>query len=152
MKRNKRAVIFLVSIFGVMTSNHLLPRPRTCPYCWEQFKSSRTTIILAVEKADDTTYLISLKNLRAELEKARIGDRLTVELKLGETGVIKIGTFSPLVLTEGITIKEKYEAMAKVPFKLPQELKVIPTSGQLVVKDFSGKFTSSKLVKIEIAR
>ena len=70
-------------------------------------------------------------------------------MKLGKADVIKIGFFSPRVITEGTTIQEKYEAMAKVSFKLPEGLKEIPASGQLVVKDASGEFTSSKLVKID---
>ena len=151
MKRDKLVAIFLVLIFGFMTSTLHARPPKDCPSCWQEFKSSGTTIILTVEKTGDTTHLISLKNLRTELEKAKIGDRLIVELKLGKADVIKIGSFSPRVLREGETIKEKYETMAEVSFKLPEELKVMPTSGLLVVKDVRGKFTSSKLVEIEIA-
>ena len=150
MKRDKLGVVLLVFIFSFVTSYLLFPCPKDCVACWNKFKSSTTTIILAVEKADDNTHLISLKNLRAELEKARIGDNLIVELKLGEAEIIKMGTFSPKVITSETKILEKYQAMAKVSFKLPDELKGIPTSAQLIVRDVSGKFKSTKSVQIEI--
>jgi hypothetical protein len=150
MKRDKLVVILLVFIFGFMTSNHLHPRPRECPMCWQIFKNSTTTIILPVEKADDNTHLISLKNLRTELEKARIGDKLIVELKLGNGNIIRLGNHTPKVLTKGTSLLEKYNSMGKVSFLPPKGLKLIPTSGQLIIRDVSGRFKASKLVQLEL--
>ena len=109
------------------------------------------TIIFPVEKADRNTYIISLKNLRTELEKARIGDRLTIELKLGNAKVIKMGSFSPLVLRSKEKILEKYNSMGNVSCQLPNGMKLMPASAQLIVKDVSGRFITSKIVQLKVA-
>jgi hypothetical protein len=118
--------------------------------CWQKFKNSTTTIILSVEKADNNTHLISLKNLRTEIEKARIGDKLIVELQLGNGNIIRLGTHTPKILTKGTTLLEKYNSMGKVSFRPPKGFKLMPTLAQLIVRDVSGKFKSSKLVQLKV--
>ena len=94
--------------------------------------------------------MISLINLRTEIEKARIGDKLIVELKLGNRNIIKLGTHTPKVLTKGTTLLEKYNSMGKVSCNLPRGIKLMPTSAQLIVRDVTGRFKSTKLVQLEV--
>jgi len=148
MRRNKLMVILFLFCFAV--TYFLYPCPRGCPECWQKFKNSPATIILHVEKADDNTYLISLKNLKKELEKARIGDKLIVELKLGNGKPINIGSFTPQIVTRSTQILEKYRSMGKVSYRPPKGLKLIPSSAQLIVRDVTGRFKSTKLVQLEL--
>jgi hypothetical protein len=94
--------------------------------------------------------VISLKNLKTEIEKARIGDKLIVELKLGNGKPINIGSFTPQIVTRSTQILEKYNSMGKVSCLLPKDLKMMPTSAQLIVRDVTGKFKSSKLVQLKV--
>jgi len=94
--------------------------------------------------------MISLKNLKAEIEKARIGDKLIVELKLGNRNIIKLGTHTPKILTKGTTLLEKYNSMGKISCQQPKGMKLMPTTGILIVRDVTGKFKSSKLIQLEI--
>jgi len=80
MKRNMVIGILFLFVFSAVTAHLLHPYPpKECPSCWQQFKSSKTTIILPVEKTDDNTHLISLKNLKAELEKQMLFDSVDME-------------------------------------------------------------------------
>jgi len=85
-----------------------------------------------------------------EIEKARIGDKLIVELQLGNEKAIKVGTFSPQVIRTETKILEKYNSMGKVSYRLPLGMKLMPTSALLIIKDITGKFTSSKLVQFKV--
>jgi len=149
MKRNKLVAIFFVFIFCFAVTYFLYPCPNGCPACWLKFNKSTTSIILPVEKGDNNSYMISLKNLRTELEKARIGDRLIVELKLGNTKVINMGTHTPRVTRSGQTKQEKYNSMSKIPCLLPEGMRLMPTSAQLIVRDVTGRFKSTKLVQLK---
>jgi hypothetical protein len=91
--------------------------------------------------------MISLKNLRTEIEKARIGDKLIVEFQLGNGNIIRLGTHTPKILTRGTTLLEKYNSMGKVSCLLPQGMKLMPSTGKLIIKDISGKFKSTKTVQ-----
>ena len=148
MRRNKLMVVIFLFCFAVTYS--LYPCPKECPTCWLKFKNSLTSIILPLKKTNTGTYMISLKNLRAELEKARIGDKLIVELKLGNRKIIKLGIHTPKILAKGTTVLEKYNSMGKVSCNLPRGIKLIPTSAQLIVRDVTGRFKTSKLVQLEI--
>jgi len=149
MKRDKLVAIFFVFIFCFATFSHLSSCPNGCPHCWQKFNKSLATIILPVEKADRNTYMISLENLKAEIEKARIGDKLIVELKLGNGKPINIGSFTPQIVTRSTQILEKYNSMGKVSCLLPKDLKMMPATGRLIIRDVSGKFKSSKLVQLK---
>ena len=146
----KYATILFLIVFFVASSYLVYPCPKNCPHCWLKFKNSPTNINLTMKKTSTGTYMISLGNLKTEIEKARIGDKLIVELKLGNRKIIKLGSFSPRIISRGTTLLEKYNSMGNVSYQLPKGMKLIPTSAQLIVRDASGKFKSTKLVQLRI--
>ena len=87
--------------------------------------------------------------LRSELEKASIGDILFLELILDKGSVVKLGTYTPVILRREKVILEQYRGMGKVSFSLPDGMKQIPATGVLVIKTSKGKIESIKTVQLD---
>ena len=82
------------------------------------------------------------------MEKARIWDILSLELIVGKDSVVKLGTYTPVILRREKTILEQYRSMGKVSFSLPDGMKQIPATGVLVIKTSKGKIKSIKTIQL----
>lgn len=149
MKRNLTSVIIVILFFCFLTIYiHPLP-PRTCPQCWEKFNKSSEQRIFPVTTISKSKYEIGLTQLRSTLEKARIGDTLSLELILGKDKVVKLGIYTPVILSKTGTILEEYRGMDKVSFSLPEGINKIPATGVLVIKTTKDKINSIKTIQLD---
>ena len=148
MKRILTSVIFGIFIFSWISFNlHPLP-PGGCPSCWLKFNKSQKQRIFPITNISNSKYEIGLSQLRSDLEKARIGDILLLELILGKDSIVKLGTYTPIILKREKSILEQYRGMGKVSFRLPDGMKKLPASGVLVIKTSKGKIESIKTVQL----
>ena len=148
MKRILTIVFFGIFAFSVLSSILYPLPPKDCPYCWVKFNKSLNQRIMPIEKISNSKYEIGLSQLRSDLEKARIGDILSLELILGKDSVVKLGTYTPVILQKESTILEEYRGMGKVLFNLPEGMKQVPVTGVLVIKTSKGQIKSIKTVQL----
>ena len=148
MKRILSSVIIVI-LFCCFLSRYILPLPpQGCPDCWLKFNKSPDHRILPITNISNSKYEIGLSQLRSNLEKARIGDIISLELILGEDSVVKLGTYTPVIQRRENTILEQYRSMGKVSFSLPDGMKQIPATGVLVIKTSKGKTKSIKTIQL----
>lgn len=114
-----------------------------------KFNKSLEQRIFPIENISISEYEIGLSQLRSNLEKARIGDILSLELILGKDSVVKLGTYTPVILRREKVILEQYRGMGKVSFSLPDGMKQIPSTGVLVIKTSKGKIESIKTIHFD---
>jgi len=113
-----------------------------------KFNKSLNQRIMPIEKISNSKYEIGLSRLRSELEKASIGDILFLELILDKGSVVKLGTYTPVILRREKVILEQYRGMGKVSFSLPDGMKKLPATGLLVIKTSKGKTKSIKTIQL----
>ena len=149
MKRILSSVIIIILLFYFLSTYiHPLP-PRDCGVCWLKFNKSHDHRIFPIEKINISRYEIGLSQLRSNLEKARIGDILSLELIFGKDNVVKLGTYTPVILRKERTILEQYRVMGKVLFSLPKGMKIMPATALLVIKTSMGKIKSIKTIQLD---
>ena len=148
MKRILTFVFFGIFAFSVLSSILYPLPPRGCGSCWVKFNKLSEQRIFPIEKISNSKYEIGLSRLRSNLEKARIGDTLSLELILGKDNVVKLGTYTPVILRREKGILEQYRGMGKVSFSLPEGMKKLPATGVLVIKTSKGKIESIKTIQL----
>ena len=148
MKRILTSVIFGIFIFSWISFNlHPLP-PGGCPSCWLKFNKSQKQRIFPITNISNSKYEIGLSQLRSDLEKARIGDILLLELELGNDSIVKLGTYTPVILRREKTILGQYRGMGKVSFSLPEGITKLPATALLRINTSKGKTKSIKTIQL----